>query len=215
MDWGPCFFDQTHVFTGYVTYQLPIGRGKMIGNGFNKALDAVAGGWQIGGLMSVHSGNAMSDFTGWGADYPAWMTTSASNLFGGDRTMCNGPTNYIKQFMPASATHSAYLQYFDPSTFSEPYINWGTNQTEYGNCGQGSLRGPKYFDVDLSVHKGFAITERFNLEFRAEAYNAFNHASLNAPDLSYGDLGLPNGGFGAIAGAQDPRKLQLALKLKF
>lgn len=215
MDWGPCFWDQTHVLTSYVTYQLPLGRGKSLGNNMSRALDEVVGGWEVGAVMSVHSGNAMSDFTGWGADYPAWMTTSASNLFGGDRTMCSGPTRYLKHVVPATASTSAYVQWFDPSTFSEPYINWGTNQSEYGNCGAGSIRGPKYVDVDMSVHKSFAITERMKIEFRAEAYNAFNHASLNAPDLNYQDLGLPNGGFGATVTAQDPRKLQLALKFNF
>jgi hypothetical protein len=108
MDWGPCFWDQTHVVTGYVTYALPFGHGKMIGNGVSRAVDEVVGGWQLGGLMAVHSGNAMSDFVGWGADQPAWATTGASELFGGDRTNCNGPTNYTRQFTPGATGANAH-----------------------------------------------------------------------------------------------------------
>jgi hypothetical protein len=214
IDWGPCFWDQTHVLTSYVTYQLPIGRGKMVGNNMSRALDEVVGGWEVGAILSVHSGNAMSNFTGWGDDPVAWMTTGASNLFGGDRSNCSGPVNYSKKLVPATATTSAYVQWFDPSTFSNPAETSG-GQIAYGTCGAGGIRGPKYVDVDTSVHKAFAITERMKIEFRAEAYNVFNHASLNAPDVNYGDLGLPNGGFGAITSAQDPRKLQLALKFNF
>jgi len=214
IDWGPCFWDQTHVLTSYVTYQLPLGRGKLVGNNMSRALDEVVGGWEVGAILSVHSGNAMSNFTGWGDDPVAWMTTGASNLFGGDRSNCSGPTNYLKKLVPATATTSAYVQWVDPSTFSNPAETAG-GQIAYGTCAAGGIRGPKYVDVDSSIHKSFAVTERMRIEFRAEAYNVFNHASLNAPDLNYGDLGLPNGGFGAITSAQDPRKLQLALKFNF
>jgi hypothetical protein len=213
MDWGPCFWDQTHVLTSYVTYQLPLGRGKLVGNNMSRALDEVVGGWEVGGIMSVHSGNAMSDFTGWGADTPAWMTTGASNLFGGDRTNCNAQVKYLKQLVPATATSSAYVQWFDPSTFSEPAT--APNEASFGTCGAGGIRGPKYVDVDMSVHKAFAVTERMKIEFRAEAYNAFNHASLNAPDITFTDSGNNGGSFGQINTAQDPRKLQLALKFNF
>jgi hypothetical protein len=47
-DWGPCFFDQTHVLTSYVTYQLPFGKGKQFGKDLNPVLNAVIGNWEIG-----------------------------------------------------------------------------------------------------------------------------------------------------------------------
>lgn len=214
MDWGPCFFDETHILTSYVTYQIPIGRGKMLGNHMGRALDAAVGGWEIGGSLTVHSGNAMSDFTGWGADSPAFATGGASELFGGDRTNCSGPAHYVKQYVPATGAHSGYLQWIDPSTFSEPAPN-AAGQVAYGTCSQGGLRGPRYADVDLSLHKTFSVNERMKFEFRGEAYNAFNHPALAAPDLNFQDVGLPNGGFGAITQSQGARQLQLGVRFMF
>ncbi|HUA15941.1 MAG TPA: carboxypeptidase regulatory-like domain-containing protein [Verrucomicrobiae bacterium] len=211
MDWGPCFFDETHILTSYVTYQLPVGRGKIFGNSMNRVMDAAVGGWEIGGLVTFHSGNAMSDFTGWGADYPAFATTGASELFGGDRSNCNGPIHYTKTFVPATMSTSAYIQWVDPSTFSEPTTSGG--QVAYGTCSQGDIRGPRYADVDLSLHKLFPVSERMKFEFRAEAYNVFNHPALAAPDMTLSDGTVR--GFGAITNSQGARQLQLALRFTF
>jgi hypothetical protein len=214
MDWGPCFFDETHILTSYVTYQIPFGRGHGLGNNMNKVVDSVIGNWAIGGIVTLHSGNAMSDFTGWGADFPAFATTGASELFGGDRGNCNGPVKYTKKYVPATSTHSGYLQWFDSSTFSEPTTAAG-GLVSYGTCSQGGIRGPRYADVDLSLHKAFPVTEGMKFEFRAEAYNAFNHPAFAAPDLNVQDIGLASGGFGSISSSQGSRNLQLALKFIF
>jgi len=215
MDWGPCFFDETHILSSYVTYQIPFGRGKALGSNLNRVMDTVVGNWEIGGLLTLHSGNAMSNFTGWGADYPAFATTGASELFGGDRGNCNGPVKYTKTYVPATSTHNGYIQWIDPSTFSEP--TQGTGGTvAYGTCSQGNIRGPRYADVDLSLHKAFPITEGMKLEFRAEAYNALNHPALAAPDMTLSDTSTQgSAGFGAISASQGSRQLQLALKFIF
>lgn len=219
MDWGPCFFDETHILTSYVTYQVPVGRGKMFGNNMGRAVDAVVGGWEIGGIVTLHTGNAMSDFQGWGGQSEAYATNGASAEFGGDRTNCNGPVHYTKKYVPATAKHSAYVQFFDSASFSEPTTVTDSKnnfvQGSFGTCSQGGIRGPRYADLDLSLHKAFAISEGKNLEFRAEAYNAFNHPALAAPDLNIQDTGLPSGGFGAITNSQGARQLQLALKFTF
>lgn len=202
MDWGPCFFDETHILSSYATYQVPVGRGKMFGNGMNRAMNAVVGGWELGAALTVHSGNAMSDFQGWGGQSEAYATNGASAEFGGDRSDCNGPVKYQKQFTGAG------VQWFDKSTFSNP-VPVG-NQYSYGTCGQGGIRGPRYADVDLSLHKAFAVTEKYNFEFRAEAYNALNHVNLNAPDLN-----IESGTFGKITSAQSMRQFQMGLRFSF
>jgi hypothetical protein len=153
----------------------------------------------------------MSNFEGWGGQSEAYATNGASAEFGGDRSDCNGPVKYLKQHVAATGSHGAYVQWFDPSTFSNPVPDG--NQYSYGTCGQGGIRGPRYADVDLSLHKAFSISERYNFEFRAEAYNAFNHANLNAPDLNIQDTGPA--GFGSIASAQSNRQFQLGLKFSF
>jgi len=226
MDWGPCFFDETHILTSYVTYQIPFGRGKSFGNGMNRVVDAVVGNWLVGGIVTVHSGNAMSDFAGWGGQSEAYATGGASSLFGGDRSNCNGPINYIKKYVPsvintnpttgAKTAISGYLQWFDPTTFSAPLAPTtgpDAGKVAYGTCGQGNLRGPRYADIDLSLHKAFPVSEGMKFEFRAEAYNAFNHPAFAAPDLSVGDTGPRS--FGSITNSQGSRQLQLALKFIF
>ena len=210
LDWGPCFFDQTHVLSSYATYQLPFGKGKKFANGVSSIANAVIGGWELGGTFSIHSGNAMSDFNGWGAPDPS-NTNGAANQFGGDRSNCNGPVNYTKTFVPTkisggSAT-PAYLQWFDPSTFSPAANN------SFGTCGQGGIRGPRYTDVDLALHKEIPISEGKRFEFRAEAYNAFNHPILAVPDLSVADVGAR--GFGSITNSQGSRQFQLGMKFYF
>jgi Carboxypeptidase regulatory-like domain/TonB dependent receptor len=212
MDWGPCFFDETHILTSYVTYQIPFGRGKALGNGMNRVVDSAIGNWEIGGILTWHSGNAMSDFTGWGADYPAFATTGASELFGGDRSNCNGAVKYTKKYIPASGSTPGYIQWFDPSSFSEPTTAAG-GLASYGTCSQGGIRGPHYADIDLSLHKAFPVSESMKFEFRAEAYNAFNHPALAAPDMTLSDGTVR--GFGAITNSQGARQLQLALKFIF
>jgi hypothetical protein len=156
--------------------------------------------------------------TGWGADNPAFATVGASELFGGDRTNCNGPVQYTKTFVPGTSTHQAYLQWF-PSSFSLPTAvlssTGAVEQASYGTCGQGDIRGPRYADIDMSLHKVFPVSERMKFEFRAEAYNLFNHPALAAPDLTFTDTSTPGPGFGAITSSQGARQLQLALRFTF
>jgi hypothetical protein len=210
LDWGPCFYDQTHVLSSYATYQLPFGHGKKLGNNLNTVADTILGHWEIGGTMSFHSGNAMSDFNGWGAPDPS-NTNGAANQFGGSRSNCSGPVKYVKKFVPTAVSGGnatpGYIQWFDPSTFSPAAAN------SFGTCSQGNIRGPRYTDLDLSLHKDFPVSENKRFEFRAEAYNALNHPILLAPDLSVTDAGAR--GFGAITGSQGSRQFQLGLKFYF
>ena len=55
-EWGPCDYDATHNFVANTVYDLPFGHDRMFGKNMGKALDAVAGGWTAGGILSVHSG---------------------------------------------------------------------------------------------------------------------------------------------------------------
>ncbi len=80
----------------------------------------------------------------------------------------------------------------------------------FGNAGRNILRGPGYQNVNASLVKNTSLTERLNLQFRAEAFNLFNHPNLNLPDNF---LGSPT--FGRITSARDPRHLQFGVKLLF
>ena len=214
-DVGPCFFDQTHVLTSYVTYQLPIGKGKQFGRDLSPALNAVLGNWEIGGIISAHTGNALTlnEFGGWGSFHGDPSNTNGigpSTL--SERPNCNGPVHNLNRRVNADPVNKTpgYIQWFDTSNITDAADN------TFGTCSVGNIRGPGYINLDLSLHKGFLLTETKKLEFRFEALNALNHPvwtfSGGPADGSF-DPGSPV--FGQITGSQSARSLQLALKFLF
>jgi hypothetical protein len=218
LNWGPCYYDQRNILTSYVTYQLPLGRGKQFGHDMNPALNAVLGNWEIGGIVTLHSGNSLTlnSFGGWGG--AEGNSGNADNTNGIDpETLaglpdCNGPVKVLNQKVNANATPgaAAYIQWIDPSNVSPAALN------TFGTCSVGNVRGPAYANLDLSLHKDFLVTESKRLEFRWEALNAFNHPvwTFNGgPASGSFDPGSPI--FGRIVGSQGARQMQFALKFYF
>lgn len=218
LNWGPCYYDQAHILTSYVTYQLPFGRGKQFGHDMNSALNAVIGNWEIGGIVTLHSGNALTlnNFGGWAGPGGNSDNTNGIN----PETLaglpdCNGSPRILNQRVNASGGNAGYIQWIDPSNVSAAAPN------TFGTCSVGNVRGPAYANVDLSLHKDFLVTETKRLEFRFEALNAFNHPvwtfSGGPADGSF-DPSSPaavNQVFGRITGSQGARQLQFALKFYF
>jgi hypothetical protein len=81
---------------------------------------------------------------------------------------------------------------------------------QIGNSGRNILIGPGYQNWDLSLLKDFHFTERVYAEFRAEAFNTFNHPHFQNPDSD-----IQSGTAGQILSAGDPRELQVAMKIYF
>ncbi len=222
-DWGPCFFDQTHILASYVTYELPVGRGKKFGKDMSPVLNQIIGNWEIGGIITFHTGNALTlnEFGGWGAfNGDPSNTNGIGNYFLSARPNCNGPIKVVDQVV-AAAGAPTFIQWFDPSNVSHPSNSFGT-------CSVGNIRGPHYSNTDLSLHKNFLITESRTLQFRMEALNAFNHpvwTFSGGPAGGSFDPGTPvigttlnptsNGNFGHITGSQSARQIQFALKFLF
>jgi hypothetical protein len=193
-EWAPCYYDATHVLTGYAIYELPFGRGKTLARDANKVVNAVIGGWTVSPIFTVR--------TGW--PMPVYGAADQSGTFSrGSRADCNS----IPQVTPDMPIQGAGgIQWFtNNGNFTTPAV--GT----FGNCAPqlGSLRSPHYADIDLSLHKNFQISERFRLQFRTDFINAFNHVQLDAPNMKLGAT------MGQITTAQPPRNIQLALKLYF
>src|SRR5579863_2326806 len=203
-DWGPCYYDTTHALSGFASYAIPVGRGKQFGHDMNKIADAAIGGWEISPLVSWHSGFALTPILGGFGDPSG--ADGAGILFDVSRPNCSGSVSYPKQ--KAGAPGAGYIQWFTSSAFSRPAAG------SYGNCGVGSVRGPRYSDVDLSVHKDFHITEGTGLEFRTEFVNLFNHPVL---DFAGGPsaFALTSGTMGEINASQGERNIQFALKFHF
>ncbi len=199
--WGPCFFDATHAFNGFVIYNLPFGRSHQLGKNWNGFLNALAGDWRVSAIPSFHTGFPLTI-----ANFEDSSQTHSPQ----PRANCIAPG---KVFGTLDAPTGGY-QWFDPDSYVAPSL--GT----FGNCGVGTVRGPGLSTIDLSVSKTFRITERQSLEFRVEAINFTNTPILNAPNttvpagpVSVGDFG--NGNFGQIISSQGARNIQFALKYHF
>ena len=216
-DWGPCYFDQTHILSSYVTYQLPFGRGKQFGRDMSRALNAVVGNWEIGGIITLHTGNALTlnDFGGWGAADAgdASRTNGIGPYFLSERPSCNGPLRTADTYVQGGTSSNpgpGYIQWFDTSNVSRPDPN------TFGTCSVGNGRGPGLADVDLSLHKDFQFTESKWLELRLEAVNAFNHRVLTfTGGPANGSFDPGSSIFGQLTGSQSARNVQLGLKIHF
>jgi hypothetical protein len=180
---GNSYIDIRRQWAFSVAYELPFGKGKPWLNG-SRALDAVVGGWQLASLATLRSGIPFTDVTSGGI----------TNAGGADRP------NRIGSGVLSSG--QSIYHWFDTSAFvTQP-------QFTYGNAGRNILFGPDLSNLDLSLSKSFAITERTRLQFRAESFNFTNTPAFGQPAATTNALGA-----GAITSAGNPRQIQFGLKL--
>lgn len=201
---GPAGWQRDHNFVLSQVYELPFGKGKKFGSSWSKGADLALGGWQFNSNTTIQSGLPFDNCfdTNGISDTGTCRPNQSGNL----------KTKAVRQ------SDGSYKFFTDLSVFSAPSV--GT----FGNQKRNSQRGPAYWRTDASLFKKFKLTERYELEFRAEAVNFFNHVNLGNPDgyigsFSGGKLN-PSGGAGTINstayGGSDPqRNFQFALKLKF
>ncbi len=188
-DRAPSAFDITHYLAVNWNYQLPIGPGKRFATG-QKVVDYVIGNWQLNGIVTVRSG------------------TPYSLTVPGD-TANTGNTNYMRPNLVGDPSVSSPQPspglWFNPAAFAAPA------PFTFGNFGRNRLRSDYTRNFDLSVFRQFRLREAARVEFRAEAFNAFNTPVFGSPT---GAINSPN--FGRVTSmANTPRQLQLALKVIF
>ena len=189
-DYGRASFDIRHVAVLNATYELPFGRGK------KEWLNRLIGDWQVSGIQTLQSG----------LPFTPQLSYNPSN--DGDTRNPVRPSvnpNFSGQVILGGAN-----RYFDSNAFIQPLP--GT----YGNAGRNTLQGPRLYETDLSVAKRLAFRERFNLQFRAEFFNLFNHTNFNTPNpVVYASAtGGPSPTAGVITSTSTTsRQLQLGLKL--
>ena len=186
-------WDIAHNFTSGVTYELPFGRGKQYGANMNKFVDAVAGGWQANTILTFHTGQ------------PIGVT---SNGCSGVWSYCSPvllPGFSSNQAPPGGRTPS---EWFNTAAFATP-SSLGLFQ---GNLGNVTNYAPPTRNVDFSLFKDFAITERWKVEFRAETFNIGNTTQFSPPDSNVGDAN-----FGKITSTAvgSERHIQFSLRLQF
>ena len=167
-------YDRTHNFSTYGSYDLPFGKGQQWAK--SGVASAILGGWQTNWLLSYLSGTPFS-IIGGGAQI---------NNFGNQQTADQvGPLHILGGIGPAPVTGASPVcqptdlscHYFDPSAFA-PVPG---NQIRYGTSGRNIVRGPGLFNMDASIFRNFRITERVNLQIRAEMFGVTNTPHYNNP----------------------------------
>ena len=197
LDHGLSQINLNNSFVGSVIYDLPFGRGKYFGSGWNDLTNSILGGFQVTVIESIHSGFPV----------PLIDSNNQSGTYfqnGGNGNNYERP-NQVFGCDPQSAAHSK-LQWINAACF--PAATPG----QLGNAGRVPTVGPDFVNTDFSVIKQFALPrEGMGLNFRAEIFNLFNHAQFGMP---VNDINAS--GFGAInSTVNNPRLVQLALKLTF
>ncbi len=173
-------------------YELPFGPNKRWNAG-NAIARKLIGGWQVSVITTMQTGLPVA-------------VSGANNQSTADRPNSTG--------VSAKLDNPTAAKWFNTDAFINP------PDFTYGNIGRvlPDVRSPGTVNWDFSLLKSTALTERVNLQFRAEAFNLLNHVNLGLPGGGFvAGAGGKNtsGSFGVISSARDPRQVQLGLKLRF
>jgi len=174
--------DTPHSFVLSYVYELPVGKDKKIGSGMNSVANAIVGGWQTSGTVTLKEG------------FPLTVTQTDINPFGVGQHV-----NVVGDY---HVSHPSISQWFNPNAFAQ------AGQFDLGNAPRyfSNLRSPSFKTWDMSIQKNFPIQERYRFQFRLDMFNALNHTNLYSPNTFVG------GGFGTINQAWTPRQMQAALR---
>ena len=198
--WGPAGFDRTNRFVFAYVWELP----KL--NGGNAMARQAVNGWAVSGVTTIQSGDRLTITDANGGSIYGGVSASRAQL-------CPGVTN--GQIETSGSARGRLGNYFSPTAFC-PAPEIGPPQednTFYGDSSDGVVRGPMQDNSDITISRLFALGsgEKRSLDFRAEFFNAFNHAQFSDPGTGYN-----NGGFGVIQSTSvAPRIIQFAAKISF
>ncbi len=197
-DYGLAAFDIRNRFSLNGMYELPFGTGKRFLGGVKGVADKLVSGWQLNTILSLQSG------------FPFTPILGFNQSRDGDTNNPDRPN-----LAPGRTLDGIYLRtpehWVDATAFALPTA--GT----FGSAGRNILIGPGMADLDVSLFKTTRLTERSNLQFRAESFNLLNHTNLGLPNLvMLNTSGAPSSSAGAITThATNSRQIQLGLKLSW
>jgi hypothetical protein len=203
LDYAPSDFDVTQRFVASYVYDLPIGRGKKVMGGVNRATDVLVGGWELTGITTLQSGFPFGINSSDPLGYTGSIAPRASYVPG-----CNIHGGAKAQFQRLNM--ACFFQ-------SAPGV--------YGNTGRNFLRQPGINNFDMGLAKSVAITEQMRISLRVDTFNTFNHHqyAITVGGLATGgsgggsaiDNGLTDSLAGKITSASPGRVIQLSGKLTF
>ena len=188
-------FDQTHNFVAHYVWELP-------GRSMNGPLKHVLGGWQTNGVFALRSGFPFS-------------VTQGNDLNTG------GPT-FPDRLADGALEDPTRQLWYDTSAFQRVTCNLPSRPElcHYGSSGVNILESPGQQNLDFSLYKNFAVTERMNVQFRSEFFNAFNTPYFGQPNnigfTSINAIRPDAARQGEIRSLRTPmRIIQFGLKLSF
>lgn len=187
-DWrankGPANFDTPHRIAADWIYELPFYRRR----GGNAVLRGLAGGWQLGGTISIYAADRID------LSEKSTYDSSRPDFVGGD------PYASGDRF-----------QWLNPAAFAQvPIIKASGATARPGSLGKFALYGPGSWTMNINLGKTFAIGERLKLTLRGDAFNAFNHVNLGDPVTE-----ITSATFGRILNVGAARSMQLNARLTF
>jgi hypothetical protein len=195
---GPSDFDIRHLVNANGVWELPFGQGKWIGGNASGWLNQLIGGWQLSGIYTYRSGLPFSTTTG---SFPVGFVFDSPGVNSGSTSLSQNidPTGANVRFFGDATATTGVL-----SSFRNPHG---------GEIGQrNNLRGPSFWNVDLSLAKSFAMPwEGHRLQVRVDAFNAFNRNVFGLPNAN-----INSSSFGNITtSASAPRELQFGIRYDF
>jgi hypothetical protein len=211
-DYGNCNFDIRHIFNASLVAASPFH-----GHG---AVKWLLGGWQFAPSLRATTGYPLNVLLG---------TDSLATFEGNDRPeLVPGQPLYINKWVSCGANQC--YQVFNPAAFVNPtspsapfpIVAKNGNPYPYPAVARDAVRAPGVFNFDASVSRLFPIGERFQFEFRFDAFNVLNHFNPKLGDPGATTQGLNSANFGRVTSAPtatflpsqwDPRVLQFAVKL--
>jgi len=183
-----------HTFQLGYLYEVPFGPGKKWANsGLSKAL---LGDWQFNGVFSAYQGR----------QYTLSASSAALNMPGNAQT-----PDQVKPTVNKLGKVDSDGTWFDTTAFARP------TGARFGTVGRNTMRGPGVVNADLSLFRTFRLTERFNIQFRAESFNLSNtphfaNPNGNANSSSFGKITSTQSAADAIGRS---REFRIGLRLGF
>ncbi len=219
---GPSNFDTRHRFTAAFTYEIPKFNGP----------DRLTRGWQLNTIVTAQSGRPVPIVSGDDTSGEFFDQFPSPSNFHQRPDLIPGVNPINSNWESAPDT----IGYLNGNAFAQPLDATAANpQGSFGNLGRNAIYGPRYWSADFAVAKNTPITERVNLELRAEFFNIFNHPNFALPNFFISPVfnadGSVNSGVspnqGLITQTPDqaqtnpglggggPRVMQLAAKFRF
>ncbi|MBE0658958.1 MAG: hypothetical protein IH602_14795, partial [Bryobacteraceae bacterium] len=198
----PASYDIPHMFKAYAQYELPIGRGKAIGGGMNKWVDALVGGWNISGILNYFNGGPLGFG---GATSPlagAWNGGQRPNIAAGNMRA----TTWNRDNFDFATIMNPINTYLNKSLFSDPAnLTLGNSALRYSQ-----IRGFGTVNEDFGLLKNFRFSESKTAQIRCELLNAFNRHTFGGIQTS-----VTNAQFGQVTSISGNRSIQLGARFQF